>query len=206
MNPSGKLPSASPALPGRSASTTTTPTDRRGIRERASAFPTTVDAPHTPRYPFGHGLSYTSFEYSALQLSSSEIGPTTGSTSVFASRTAVTALGEETVQLYVSDRYASLSRPVQGARRLQKVHLARTRRRPSTSGSLPANSPSSTPTFAGSSKPATSAYWSARHRRTSGCATRSASPRAPTSTEGPRQFFAPTSVNPEPQPPHGARQ
>lgn len=75
-------------------------------------FPEYVDAPHTPRYPFGHGLSYTTFEYADLILSAHEVG---GDGTVDISFT-VTNTGErygtEIVQLYIRDTYASVSRPV----------------------------------------------------------------------------------------------
>jgi beta-glucosidase len=71
-----------------------------------------VDAPHTPRYPFGHGLSYTEFEYTSLDLSAPEVAPD-GELDVAVRVGNVGArTASETVQLYARDRYASMSRPV----------------------------------------------------------------------------------------------
>jgi beta-glucosidase len=75
-------------------------------------FPDYVDAPHTPRYFFGHGLSYTSFEYADLSLSSRQVRVG----DIIDITLTVTNTGErpgtEVVQLYVRDKYASVSRPV----------------------------------------------------------------------------------------------
>jgi len=71
-----------------------------------------VDAPHTPRYAFGHGLSYTQFEYADLSLS----GDTVQATDELDISVRITNVGErsgtEVVQLYLADRYATVSRPV----------------------------------------------------------------------------------------------
>ncbi|BCW62908.1 beta-glucosidase [Arthrobacter sp. StoSoilB22] len=81
-----------------------------------------VDAPHTPRYPFGHGLSYTTFDYADMALSRPEVD---GGDTVDISFTVTNSghrPGTEVVQLYVSDRFASTSRPVMelaGFRRLE---------------------------------------------------------------------------------------
>jgi beta-glucosidase len=86
-------------------------------------FPDYVDAPHTPRYVFGHGLSYTTFEYADLALSSQQVeaGDTVDITLT------VTNTGDrpgvEVVQLYVSDRFASVSRPVLELAGFRRVHL-----------------------------------------------------------------------------------
>lgn len=71
-----------------------------------------VEMPVSPLYPFGHGLSYTSFAYSDLQISSStvksgeavDISVTVTNTGKFA--------GDEVVQLYICDEVGSVPRPV----------------------------------------------------------------------------------------------
>jgi beta-glucosidase len=74
-------------------------------------FPDYVDSPHTPRYPFGYGMSYTSFEYADLRLSKQEvqIGDTIDVTLTVLN--SGDAPGTEVVQLYVRDQFASVSRP-----------------------------------------------------------------------------------------------
>ena len=74
-------------------------------------FPNYVDMPHTPRYPFGYGLSYTGFAYSGLGLSKKEIGPDETMGISFRVRNTGERAGIEVVQLYVRDRYASMVRP-----------------------------------------------------------------------------------------------
>ena len=82
-----------------------------------------VDAPHTPRYAFGHGLTYTTFEYSGLRLSQREVAPT-GSVAVeFTLTNTGEREGTEVVQLYVRDRYASVSRPVLELAGFRRVRL-----------------------------------------------------------------------------------
>jgi beta-glucosidase len=71
-----------------------------------------VDAPHTPRYPFGHGLTYTSFTYEALALSKHQVGPEDTIDVTLTVRNEGERVGTEVVQLYVSDKFASISRPV----------------------------------------------------------------------------------------------
>ena len=87
-------------------------------------FPEYVDMPHTPRYAFGHGLSYTSFAYSELELDAESIAPD----GTVSARVTVTNTGERTgteiVQLYASDRYATTTRPVQELIGFQRIELA----------------------------------------------------------------------------------
>lgn len=83
-----------------------------------------VDLPHTPRYCFGRGLSYTSFAYSDLALSQREIAPDGAlEISVTVENTGNRA-GDEVVQLYLRDPYASMARPVKELAGFRRIHLA----------------------------------------------------------------------------------
>ena len=78
----------------------------------------------TPLFPFGFGLSYTTFSYSSLQLSAREINPDdTLQVSVDVTNTGQRA-GQEVVQVYVRDRQARLQRPEKELKAFAKVHLA----------------------------------------------------------------------------------
>ena len=61
--------------------------------------------------PLGHGLSYTTFEYSGLKLSSDQIKDTDCLTVTFKVKNTGAAAGKEIVQLYVSDHTGSAVRP-----------------------------------------------------------------------------------------------
>lgn len=75
------------------------------------------------RYPFGYGLSYTTFEYSDLQLSKEKIKDTeTLQVSVKVKNTGKMA-GKEVVQLYVSDKTNAVMRPVNELKNFVKVEL-----------------------------------------------------------------------------------
>jgi beta-glucosidase len=82
-----------------------------------------VDLPDSPLYAFGYGLSYTTFEYSSVSLSAAEI-PANGSirASVTVRNTGSRA-GEEIVQMYVRDEFASVTRPVKELKGFKKVFL-----------------------------------------------------------------------------------
>jgi beta-glucosidase len=82
-----------------------------------------VDAPHTPRYCFGHGLSYTSFEYSGLELSSHDVEANDTIDITLAVTNTGDRPGTEVVQLYLSDRFASVSRPVLELAGFRRVSL-----------------------------------------------------------------------------------
>jgi beta-glucosidase len=68
------------------------------------------------RYPFGHGLSYTTFAYSDLEASGDRVSCTVTNTGPVA--------GREVVQLYVGDPDAAVRRPVRELRGFEKVTLA----------------------------------------------------------------------------------
>ena len=77
-----------------------------------------------PLFAFGHGLSYTTFEYSDLTLSEPRI-PSTGSVRVACRvRNAGAVAGDEVVQLYLHDELASVARPIMQLRGFQRLRLA----------------------------------------------------------------------------------
>lgn len=82
-----------------------------------------LDSPNDPLYPFGYGLSYTTFSYSDLSLSSPKVkkGKTIEATVTVTNTGKVT--GEETVQLYIRDLVGSVTRPVKLLKAFQKVAI-----------------------------------------------------------------------------------
>lgn len=82
-----------------------------------------MDEINAPLYPFGYGLSYTTYEYSEPVLSSAEMsldGTVTASVTV---KNTGSRDGFETVQLYIHDIYATSTRPVKELRAFRKVHI-----------------------------------------------------------------------------------
>jgi beta-glucosidase len=82
-----------------------------------------LDAPWTPQFPFGFGLSYTKFQISNFQLSASSI-PAGGSLKASVDVENVgSRVGDEVVQLYIRDVAASLTRPVKELKGFQRITL-----------------------------------------------------------------------------------
>jgi beta-glucosidase len=82
-----------------------------------------LDLPWTPLYPFGHGLSYTTFAYRNLRLSALTLRPSdTLTVRVNVTNTGARA-GDEVVQLYIRDEVASVTRPVKELRGFQRISL-----------------------------------------------------------------------------------
>ena len=88
------------------------------------AFADYVDCPHHPRYYFGYGLSYTSFAYKNLKLSTDSLKPGETLKAEFDLTNTGDVYGDEVVQLYFSDRYATVIRPVKELCGFQRVGLA----------------------------------------------------------------------------------
>ncbi len=83
-----------------------------------------LDCPNEPLYPFGYGLSYTTFEYSDITL---DCDSASGENEVIKASVVVkntgSRTGEETVQMYIGDPAASISRPVKELKGFKKVTL-----------------------------------------------------------------------------------
>ena len=82
-----------------------------------------LDVPNEPLFPFGYGLSYTTFNYSPLTLSSNSMS-TSGSiqASVTVTNTG-SREGAEVVQLYIRDLVGSIARPVQELKGFERINL-----------------------------------------------------------------------------------
>lgn len=82
-----------------------------------------LDVVNDPLFPFGYGLSYSTFEYSSIELSNTKpVGETKIEASVIIKNASQYA-GEEVVQLYITDKVAAVSRPVKELKGFQKVML-----------------------------------------------------------------------------------
>ena len=77
-----------------------------------------------PLFPFGHGLSYTSFEYSNLQLGARQFTAESGLEVRLDVRNTGSRAGKEIVQLYVRDPQSTLVRPAQELKAFAKIELA----------------------------------------------------------------------------------
>ena len=123
-NPSGRLAVTIPRSVGQlPAYYDSKPSKSYWIQHGWSNLNGYVDMPGSPLYPFGYGLSYTHFEYSNLRIDPSRI-LTHGEThvSVDVENTGKRA-GVETVQLYIHERYAPVSTPVEQLRGFEQVAL-----------------------------------------------------------------------------------
>ncbi len=82
-----------------------------------------VDLTGQPLFPFGFGLSYTTFAYADLAIDPAEIGADGAATVRFTVTNAGKRAGDEVVQLYVRDLLASVARPVMELKKFARVHL-----------------------------------------------------------------------------------
>jgi beta-glucosidase len=82
-----------------------------------------LDVPNEPLYPFGYGLSYTSFSYGDVKLNKTTLkGNETLTATVTVTNTGKYA-GEETAELYITDPVASISRAVEDLKGFRKITL-----------------------------------------------------------------------------------
>ncbi|MFL6734490.1 MAG: glycoside hydrolase family 3 C-terminal domain-containing protein, partial [Sphingomicrobium sp.] len=82
------------------------------------------DLPITPLFPFGHGLSYSQFDYGDFRLSRAKVGISGTIKASVVVRNTGAVLADEVVQLYVRDPVAKIARPVQELRGFRRVALA----------------------------------------------------------------------------------
>jgi beta-glucosidase len=122
-NPSGKLTTTFPISVGQIPLYYNHKNTGRPMDPKNKFTSKYLDISNDPVYPFGYGLSYTTFEYSDLKLSKTQLkGEEKLTASVTLTNTGKVA-GEEVVQLYIQQPAASVSRPVKELKNFKKVLL-----------------------------------------------------------------------------------
>jgi beta-glucosidase len=118
--PGGKLPFAWPRdvgqIPINYAHNTTQAPENQGKRY--------WDEESTPLYPFGYGLTYSTFAFSDLKISQTQIKPGESIDVSFDVENTGTSAADEVAQLYVHQRFGSASRPVRELKGFERVSLA----------------------------------------------------------------------------------
>ena len=82
-----------------------------------------LDVPNDPLFPFGYGLSYTTFNYSPLTLSSNSMTMGGNITATVTVTNNGNCEGAEVVQLYIRDMVGSIARPVQELKGFERISL-----------------------------------------------------------------------------------
>ncbi len=82
-----------------------------------------LDVANSPLYPFGYGLSYSTFSYSDIKLNNTVLKPGNKLSASVVVTNSSTKAGTETVQLYIRDMVGSISRPVKELKGFQKIFL-----------------------------------------------------------------------------------
>lgn len=122
-NPSGKLTTTFPLNVGQIPLYYNHKNTGRPMDQKNKFTSKYLDISNEPVYPFGFGLSYTSFDYSDISLSKNQLkGDETLTASVTLTNSGKLK-GEEVVQLYIQDPEATVSRPVKELKNFKKVLL-----------------------------------------------------------------------------------
>jgi len=123
VNPSGKLPVSFPRSVGQIPNYSSYKNTGRPFDKSNQFTSRYIDTPNSPLYPFGYGLSYTSFVYSSIGVSSQTIARNQNITVYVDVENIGKRKGDEIVQLYVQDAVASVARPVKQLKGFKKITL-----------------------------------------------------------------------------------
>lgn len=128
-NPGGKLPVTFPRATGQIPIYYNHRNTGRPPDSAAKYTSKYLDLPWTPLFPFGYGLSYTTFEYTHLRLSSQKIGAGDSLEVAVDLRNTGGRAGAEVVQVYLRDDVASVAEPVKALKAFRRVTLGPGERR-----------------------------------------------------------------------------
>ncbi len=124
VNPGGKLPVTFPRTVGQVPIYYSHKSTGRPPKEEDKYTSKYIDAPWTPLFPFGYGLSYTTFQFDDLRVTPHTIRPAGRVTVTATVANTGTRAGDEVVQLYLRDKVSSVTRPVAELRSFRRVTLA----------------------------------------------------------------------------------
>ena len=122
-NPSGKLPMSFPRSVGQIPIYYNYKNTGRPGPKKEIFWSHYNDEVNTPLYPFGYGLSYTSFEYSNIKIDNKNLTPDETLNVSVDLKNSGNYSGKEVVQLYIKDRFASVTRPVRELKGFEMVSL-----------------------------------------------------------------------------------
>lgn len=122
-NPSGKLPATFPRSVGQIPLFYNMKNTGRPMLEDQKYTSKYLDIPNSPLFPFGYGLSYTSFDYSDITLSKPEINGNESLEITVSVSNSGNYDGYEVVQLYIQDLVGSVTRPVKELKGFRKVWI-----------------------------------------------------------------------------------
>ena len=123
-NPSGKLPVTFPHASGQEPLYYNQKTTGRPAKEKVVWSSKYIDVPIPPLFPFGHGLSYTRFEYSDISVTPDRPSTNGRLTIEFSIENVGERAGTEVAQLYIRDPVTSVARPAIQLRGFARVELA----------------------------------------------------------------------------------
>jgi beta-glucosidase len=122
-NPSGKITTTFPRATGQVPIYYNHKNTGRPANDTVKWTSRYIDIPSTPLYPFGYGLSYTTFSYGNLTLNSKTLRPNDSLIVTAVVKNTGSRAGEEIVQLYIHDEVASVTRPVKELKGFQRISL-----------------------------------------------------------------------------------
>ncbi len=122
-NPAGKLTTTFPMSVGQIPLYYNHLNTGRPMNPRNKFTSKYLDIPNDPVYPFGYGLSYTTFKYGDIKLSKTQLKGDEKLTATISVTNTGKVAGEEVVQLYIRDPVASISRPVKELKNFKKIML-----------------------------------------------------------------------------------